>query len=40
MREVAETGVDIISIGAITMSAPALDFSLEFLRNCPEVQRA
>ncbi|GFP19084.1 carboxylating nicotinate-nucleotide pyrophosphorylase [Candidatus Hakubella thermalkaliphila] len=29
VREVAETGVDIISIGAITMSAPALDFSLE-----------
>lgn len=31
VREVAETGVDIISIGAITMSAPALDFSLEVI---------
>jgi nicotinate-nucleotide pyrophosphorylase (carboxylating) len=28
-REVAETGVDYISIGAITHSAPALDLSLE-----------
>jgi nicotinate-nucleotide pyrophosphorylase (carboxylating) len=31
VREVAETGVDIISLGALTMSAPALDFSLELL---------
>lgn len=29
IREVAETGVDYISIGAITHSAPAVDFSLE-----------
>jgi nicotinate-nucleotide pyrophosphorylase (carboxylating) len=28
VREVAETGVDYISIGALTHSAPALDFSL------------
>lgn len=28
-REVAETGVDVISVGALTHSAPALDFSLE-----------
>lgn len=33
VREVAETGVDIISIGAITMSAPALDFSLELFKE-------
>ena len=30
VRQVAETGVDIISVGAITHSAPAVDFSLEF----------
>ena len=29
VRAVAETGVDYISIGAITHSAPAVDFSLE-----------
>ena len=29
IREIAETGVDYISIGAITHSAPAADFSLE-----------
>jgi nicotinate-nucleotide pyrophosphorylase (carboxylating) len=28
VREIAETGVDFISIGALTHSAPALDFSL------------
>ena len=28
-REVAQTGVDYISMGAITHSAPALDMSLE-----------
>jgi nicotinate-nucleotide pyrophosphorylase (carboxylating) len=28
LREVAQTGVDFISIGAITHSAPALDLSL------------
>jgi nicotinate-nucleotide pyrophosphorylase (carboxylating) len=28
VREIAETGVDLISIGAITHSAPTLDFSL------------
>lgn len=31
IREVAETGVDFISIGALTHSAPALDLSLEIL---------
>ena len=29
VRAVAETGVDYISVGAITHSAPALDISLE-----------
>jgi len=28
VREIAETGVDFISIGALTHSAPSLDFSL------------
>jgi nicotinate-nucleotide pyrophosphorylase (carboxylating) len=28
LREVAQTGVDFISVGAITHSAPALDLSL------------
>lgn len=28
-REIAETGVDYISVGALTHSAPAMDFSLE-----------
>ena len=31
LREVAETGVDIISIGALTHSVKALDISLKFL---------
>ena len=30
IREVAETGVDLISLGALTHSAPAFDLSLEF----------
>ena len=30
VREVAMTGVDVISVGAITPSARSLDFSLEF----------
>jgi nicotinate-nucleotide pyrophosphorylase (carboxylating) len=29
--QIAETGVDIISVGALTHSARALDISLEFL---------
>ncbi len=29
LREVAETGVDFISVGALTHSAPAVDISLE-----------
>jgi nicotinate-nucleotide pyrophosphorylase (carboxylating) len=31
IRAVAETGIDLISIGALTHSAPVLDLSLEFL---------
>jgi len=31
IRAVAETGVDFISVGALTHSAPALDISLEFI---------
>ena len=31
LREVAETGVDFISLGAITHSAPALDISLDII---------
>ena len=31
VRAIAETGVDRISVGALTHSAPAIDYSLEFL---------
>ena len=31
IRAIAETGVDFISVGAITHSAPAADFSLEMI---------
>ncbi|MCA9283495.1 MAG: nicotinate-nucleotide diphosphorylase (carboxylating), partial [Phycisphaerales bacterium] len=30
IRDIAETGVDLISVGALTHSAPALDISLDF----------
>jgi nicotinate-nucleotide pyrophosphorylase (carboxylating) len=30
VRQVAETGVDFISVGALTHSAPALDLSMRF----------
>ncbi|MDQ2655762.1 MAG: nicotinate-nucleotide diphosphorylase (carboxylating), partial [Chloroflexota bacterium] len=30
IREIAATGVDLISVGALTHSAPALDISLDF----------
>jgi nicotinate-nucleotide pyrophosphorylase (carboxylating) len=33
VREIASTGVDFISIGALTHSAPAMDFSLEIYRG-------
>jgi nicotinate-nucleotide pyrophosphorylase (carboxylating) len=29
VRQIAETGVDFISVGALTHSAPALDMSME-----------
>ena len=32
VRAVAETGIDFISVGALTHSAPALDFSLDLVR--------
>ena len=32
VRQIAETGVDRISVGALTHSAPAFDFSLEIVR--------
>ena len=30
LEDICRTGIDIVSVGAITHSAPALDFSLEF----------
>ena len=33
VREVAATGVDLISVGALTHSARALDFSLELVSD-------
>ncbi len=35
IRSVAETGVDLISVGALTHSAPALDISLDFDMSHP-----
>jgi len=32
VKEIAKTGVDFISIGEITHSAPALDISLEIIK--------
>ena len=31
VREIAQTGVDFISVGALTHSAPALDIGLDFI---------
>ena len=33
IRAIAETGVDYISVGRITQSAPAVDIGLDYLRN-------
>ena len=33
VRKIAQTGVDFISIGGLTHSAPALDLSMEIIRN-------
>src|SRR5205823_13392644 len=35
LRDIAETGVDRVSVGALTHSAPALDIGLDYL-NEPE----
>lgn len=35
VREIAETGVDFISVGEMTHSAPSVDFGLDFA-TCPE----
>jgi nicotinate-nucleotide pyrophosphorylase (carboxylating) len=41
VREVAEAGVDFISIGALTHSAPTLDFSMLLeLSDAPEAPPA
>jgi len=32
VRDVAETGVDLISVGALTHSAPAADISMKIVR--------
>ena len=36
IRDMANTGVDIISIGALTHSAPAMDLSLEIIPSVPQ----
>ena len=33
VRAIAETGVDLISVGALTHSAPVLDLGLDFIEN-------
>jgi nicotinate-nucleotide pyrophosphorylase (carboxylating) len=33
VRAIAETGVDLISVGALTHSAPALDIALDYLKE-------
>jgi nicotinate-nucleotide pyrophosphorylase (carboxylating) len=38
IKDVAETGVDLISVGALTHSPKAADFSLEIVQECP-IQR-
>ena len=40
VRAVAETGVDVISVGAITHSAKAIDFSLSFVTGRPPSKEA
>jgi nicotinate-nucleotide pyrophosphorylase (carboxylating) len=35
VRSIAQTGVDFISIGALTHSAPVFDVSLKFTRSSP-----
>ena len=38
VRAVAETGVDVISVGALTHSAPALDLGLDVAVAGPDAQ--
>jgi nicotinate-nucleotide pyrophosphorylase (carboxylating) len=35
VRDIAETGVDFISVGALTHSAPSLDLGLDFVPVVP-----
>jgi nicotinate-nucleotide pyrophosphorylase (carboxylating) len=37
VREIAETGVDMISVGALTHSAPALDLGLDVRVDDPRI---
>ncbi len=37
IRQIAETGVDFISSGALTHSAPVVDFNMKITMNVPEV---
>jgi len=39
VRAIAETGVDFISIGALTHSAPTLDVSLDILALARDVSQ-
>jgi nicotinate-nucleotide pyrophosphorylase (carboxylating) len=36
IRDMANTGADIISIGALTHSAPAMDLSLDIIPSTPQ----
>ncbi len=38
IAELCEAGVDVISVGALTHSAPAADISLEFLPSAPQAE--
>ena len=40
VRAIAETGVDLISVGALTHSASVLDLGLDFKASKPTVKRA
>lgn len=39
VKRIAKTGVDIISVGALTHSAPAIDFSLDIIAKIPRPRR-
>lgn len=40
VRAIAETGVDMISVGALTHSAPVLDLGLDFKSHAPATKRS